>query len=213
MTRDFVGYGPTPPHANLAGEARIAVNFVINFEEGSELSYPAGDGVSEGGLTEAASIDPGWPDGAISAPKACSNTAAGSAGGGSIASSPIPGAGDAVRLRQGDRGEPAGGRGDRRQRLGHLRPRLSLDQAFRIGRGRGAPARSRPPSRSSARRPASRRWAGTAAIRRRRTRAGSSPSMAAFSTTATPITTNCRIGCGWKRSRTSSCRTRCRPTM
>ena len=58
MTRDFVGYGPTPPHANWPGEARIAVNFVINFEEGSELSYPT-DGVSEGGLTEAASVDPG----------------------------------------------------------------------------------------------------------------------------------------------------------
>jgi allantoinase len=59
MTRDFIGYGQTPPHANWPGGARIAVNFVINFEEGSELSYPAGDGVTEGGLTESASIDPG----------------------------------------------------------------------------------------------------------------------------------------------------------
>jgi allantoinase len=59
MNRDFVGYGPTPPHARWPGDARIAVNFVINFEEGSELSYPAGDGVSEGGLTESASVDPG----------------------------------------------------------------------------------------------------------------------------------------------------------
>jgi allantoinase len=58
MTRDFVGYGPTPPHANWPGGARIAVNFVINFEEGSELSWE-GDGVSEGGLTESASVDPG----------------------------------------------------------------------------------------------------------------------------------------------------------
>ena len=59
MSRDFIGYGPTPPHANWPDEARIAVTFVINFEEGSELSFPAGDGVSEGGLTESASIDPG----------------------------------------------------------------------------------------------------------------------------------------------------------
>jgi allantoinase len=59
MNRDFVGYGATPPHARWPGDARIAVNFVINFEEGSELSYPAGDGVSEGGLTESASVDPG----------------------------------------------------------------------------------------------------------------------------------------------------------
>jgi allantoinase len=59
MTRDFVGYGPTPPHPRWPGEARIAVNFVINFEEGSELSYPAGDGVSETGLIEVASTDAG----------------------------------------------------------------------------------------------------------------------------------------------------------
>jgi len=38
MTRDFVGYGAEPPHVQWPGNARIAVNFVINFEEGSELS-------------------------------------------------------------------------------------------------------------------------------------------------------------------------------
>src|SRR6516165_2877987 len=59
MTRDFVGYGAEPPHAQWPGGARIAVNFVINFEEGSELSYPAGDGVSEGGLTEMLGTDLG----------------------------------------------------------------------------------------------------------------------------------------------------------
>jgi allantoinase len=57
MTRDFVGYGPDLPHAGWPGDARIAVNFVINFEEGSELSYPADDGVSETGLIESASTD------------------------------------------------------------------------------------------------------------------------------------------------------------
>src|ERR1700687_6466737 len=59
MTRDFVGYGAEPPHASWPNGARIAVNFVINFEEGSELSYPAGDGVSETGLIESASTDAG----------------------------------------------------------------------------------------------------------------------------------------------------------
>ena len=59
MTRDFVGYGAEPPHAGWPGNARIAVNFVINFEEGSELSYPAGDGISEGGLTEMLGADLG----------------------------------------------------------------------------------------------------------------------------------------------------------
>jgi allantoinase len=58
MTRDFVGYGAEPPDAAWPGAARVAVNFVINFEEGSELSYPAGDGVSETGLIEAASTMP-----------------------------------------------------------------------------------------------------------------------------------------------------------
>jgi len=59
MTRDFVGYGAEPPHAQWPGDARIAVNFVINFEEGSELSYPSGDGISEGGLTEMVGADLG----------------------------------------------------------------------------------------------------------------------------------------------------------
>ena len=59
MSRDFVGYGATPPQAEWPGGARIAVNFVINVEEGSELSYPAGDGVSETGLIEGASTDAG----------------------------------------------------------------------------------------------------------------------------------------------------------
>jgi len=59
MTRDFVGYGAAPPNPHWPGEARVAVNFVINFEEGSELSYPAGDGISETGLIESASTDAG----------------------------------------------------------------------------------------------------------------------------------------------------------
>src|ERR1700739_3580337 len=59
MTRDFVGYGAEPPHAQWPGNARIAVNFVINFEEGSELSDHAGDRVAEGGLTEMLGTDLG----------------------------------------------------------------------------------------------------------------------------------------------------------
>jgi allantoinase len=59
MNRDFVGYGAEPPHAQWPGNGRIAVNFVINFEEGSELSYPKGDGVSEGMLTEMLGTDLG----------------------------------------------------------------------------------------------------------------------------------------------------------
>lgn len=51
--RDFVGYGENPPKPNWPGGARIAVNFVMNYEEGSEPSFHDGDGHTEGGLTDA----------------------------------------------------------------------------------------------------------------------------------------------------------------
>ena len=59
MTRDFIGYGPTPPDPHWPDGARIAVNFVLNHEEGSEPSFPDGDNVSEWGLTEVAPVNPG----------------------------------------------------------------------------------------------------------------------------------------------------------
>ena len=49
--RDLVGYGGNPPHPHWPGEARIAVNFVMNYEEGSEYNVHD-DGFSEGSLTE-----------------------------------------------------------------------------------------------------------------------------------------------------------------
>ena len=45
--RDLKGYGRTPPHANWPGGARVAVSFVINFEEGAEMSLSAGDAFNE----------------------------------------------------------------------------------------------------------------------------------------------------------------------
>jgi hypothetical protein len=36
--RDLVGYAGRPPHPHWPGEARIAVNFVVNYEEGSEYN-------------------------------------------------------------------------------------------------------------------------------------------------------------------------------
>ena len=36
MTRDLIGYGETPPEVGWPGGARVAVNIVINYEEGSE---------------------------------------------------------------------------------------------------------------------------------------------------------------------------------
>ena len=34
--RDLAGYGRKPPHAQWPGQARIAVQFVLNYEEGGE---------------------------------------------------------------------------------------------------------------------------------------------------------------------------------
>ena len=45
--RDLVGYGARPPVVRWPGDARIAVNIVVNYEEGSEYSFPAGDGENE----------------------------------------------------------------------------------------------------------------------------------------------------------------------
>ncbi|MEE8116041.1 MAG: allantoinase PuuE [Gemmatimonadales bacterium] len=56
--RDLIGYGRTPPDPKWPGGARIAVQFVMNYEEGSEYSIPDGDGISEGQLGEAVSTIP-----------------------------------------------------------------------------------------------------------------------------------------------------------
>jgi len=52
LDRDFVGYGPNPPHPRWPKGARLALNFVLNYEEGSEYSMMDGDGVSDAALTE-----------------------------------------------------------------------------------------------------------------------------------------------------------------
>lgn len=50
--RDLRGYGATPPNPNWPGGARLAVQFVINLEEGGENSVLHGDRQSEAFLTE-----------------------------------------------------------------------------------------------------------------------------------------------------------------
>ncbi|CAD2243018.1 allantoinase PuuE [Xanthomonas arboricola] len=50
--RDLVGYGATPPAAQWPGGARIAVQFVINYEEGAENCVLNGDTGSEAFLSE-----------------------------------------------------------------------------------------------------------------------------------------------------------------
>lgn len=56
--RDLIGYGAKPPHANWPGQARIAVQFVLNYEEGGENSILHGDAASESFLSEMVSAQP-----------------------------------------------------------------------------------------------------------------------------------------------------------
>ncbi|MDX1606986.1 MAG: allantoinase PuuE [Candidatus Competibacterales bacterium] len=50
--RDLVGYGARPPHPHWPGDARVAVQFVINYEEGGENCILHGDTGSEAFLSE-----------------------------------------------------------------------------------------------------------------------------------------------------------------
>jgi putative urate catabolism protein len=50
--RDLIGYGPKPPHAQWPNKARIALQFVLNYEEGGENSVLHGDAGSETFLSE-----------------------------------------------------------------------------------------------------------------------------------------------------------------
>jgi len=52
VVRDFVGYGQHPPHAAWPGGARVAISFVLNYEEGGERSILDGDSVTEPNLHE-----------------------------------------------------------------------------------------------------------------------------------------------------------------
>ncbi|MDJ0636884.1 MAG: allantoinase PuuE [Xenococcaceae cyanobacterium MO_188.B29] len=50
--RDLVGYGANPPHPQWTGDAKIALQIVLNYEEGSEYSIPDRDKQSETYLRE-----------------------------------------------------------------------------------------------------------------------------------------------------------------
>ncbi len=62
--RDLIGYGEHPPDPRWPGGARVAVQIVMNYEEGSEYSIPDGDEHSETYLTEVpgASLGPNKRD-------------------------------------------------------------------------------------------------------------------------------------------------------
>lgn len=50
--RDLIGYGGNPPAADWPNRARVAVNFVLNYEEGAERCILHGDRTSETALSE-----------------------------------------------------------------------------------------------------------------------------------------------------------------
>ena len=58
--RDLVGYGQRPPPAQWPAGARIAVQFVVNYEEGGENCVLHGDPASEAFLSEIVGAAP-WP--------------------------------------------------------------------------------------------------------------------------------------------------------
>ncbi len=59
--RDMIGYGDSPPHPHWPGNARIALQIVLNYEEGGESSILHGDDASEAFLSEMVSARP-YPD-------------------------------------------------------------------------------------------------------------------------------------------------------
>jgi OHCU decarboxylase len=58
--RDLRGHGPTPPDAAWPGGAKVAVQFVLNYEEGGENNILHGDAGSEAFLSDIAGAAP-WP--------------------------------------------------------------------------------------------------------------------------------------------------------
>lgn len=54
LQRDFVGYADSPPDVRWPNGARLALNFVLNIEEGSEYSIQDGDGRTDAALSEVA---------------------------------------------------------------------------------------------------------------------------------------------------------------
>lgn len=56
--RNLIGYGNTPPHPHWPDKARIAISFVLNYEEGGERCILHGDSESEAFLSEMPGAQP-----------------------------------------------------------------------------------------------------------------------------------------------------------
>ena len=161
--RDLIGYGANPPDPKWPGGARLAVNFVMNYEEGSEPSVQDGEAYTETGLTESPACDPGVKGRDLAAE---GMFAYGSRVGFwrlmrlfAERGLPMTVFGCALALER----NPAGRGGDPGRRPRRLLPRLALGQALPTGRGGRARA-DRPRGRVARSAPSgSARSAGTAA--------------------------------------------------
>ena len=191
--RDLVGYGAEPPDPRWPGGARLALSFVLNYEEGGENTPLEGDEASEAFLHEV-----------VGAPatvgrrnlNAESMFEFGSRAGFWRVLAHLHAAraaADRLRGRAGARAEPGGRDGRWSRRAGRSRATAGAGSTTpRCRRRRSASTCGSRSTRSSA--CAGRgRSAGTRAARRR-TRAGSSSRRAASSTTPTPTRTSSRTG-------------------
>lgn len=56
MPRDLIGYGAHPPRIQWPGGARLALNLVVNYEEGAEYCVLNGDALVETSLSELSGV-------------------------------------------------------------------------------------------------------------------------------------------------------------
>jgi hypothetical protein len=129
--RDLAGYGRHPPDPRWPGRARIALQFVVNYEEGGERSILHGDPTSEAFLSDVLGAQP-WPgqcrvDVRIRLARRLLAALA--------AVHRAKKAGDGVW--RGDRARPSsgGGRGHGRSGLGNRQPRPEMDRLQGFLRG------------------------------------------------------------------------------
>ena len=207
--RDLKGYGRTPPNPNWPGGARVAVSFVINFEEGAEMSLSDRRCLQREGLR-------GHRRGGGRARPLHGIALRVRHQGRVVADRRYAGAArradDRQHLRQGGRTLALADRGRGEARPRDLLPRLALGEACAHGGGRGARGDRQDGAGADRGSRARGRSAGTRARRRRPTRAACWSRKAASSTTATTIPTTCRSSSRSQASSTWCCPTASTPT-
>ena len=132
--RDLRGYGRNPPDPKWPGGARVAVQFVVNFEEGGENNILHGDAASEAFLSDVLGAQP-WPDQRHANIESMFEY--GSRAGFwrlwrmfTERNMPVTVFGVATALQR----NPGDRRGDERGGLGYRQPRLEMDPASRTCR-------------------------------------------------------------------------------